>query len=96
MPLIGGFSFGLVLSAILELCKLAGLDEKYAGAVSLAVGLAWTGVAYFVGMVPAYQNWAVWAIQLILVVCSVPLGSKTAYSAIVKPIAMKRWNHDAP
>ena len=94
LPTIGGFSFGLVLSAILELCKIGGLHEKYTGPLSLALGLAWTAVAYFIGVVPAYENWAVWAIQLILLVCSVPLGAKTAYTAIVKPVTAKRWNKD--
>ncbi len=93
-PPISGFTFGLVLAALLELCKLAGLHEKYIGTVSLVAGCLWAVAGVLLQAYPQAQPWAAWILQFILLAASVPLGAKAGYSGVVKPVVQKRWNRE--
>lgn len=93
LPPISGFTFGLVLAAILEIAKLFGLHEDDAGPVSAVLGLIWMILAYAANLYPPAGAWIEWALLLILVAASVPLGAKAGYAGIVKPIVKKRWNY---
>ena len=92
LPPISGFTFGLVLSAILEICKLFGVHEDRIGVATAAFGLIWVFLTYATHFYPVTTPWVEWSIMLILVAASVPLGAKAGYVGIVKPIIQKRWN----
>ena len=95
LPEIGGFAFGLVLSAILELLKYFGIaDEKTAPWVAVILGVIWGGVHVAVTYWPqALPYWTV-IIQVILAVASLPIGAKAGYKGIVQPLARNRWNSE--
>lgn len=96
LPEIGGFAFGVVLSAVLELGKAWGLvDEDSAPWVALALGVLWGGVAVAVVYWPEAQPWFVAVVQAILALASLPIGAKVGYKAVVQPLTKERWNKNS-
>lgn len=92
LPPIGGFAFGIVLAAILELAKKFGMNEDRAGQIALALGVLWAAGTVILAQYPGYTDAVSWIISLILVFASIPLGAKVGYKGIVQPVAQNRWN----